>query len=195
MSGPVHLGKGPRPEPEPSGRFWSSRRVPAAIAALVLMAVSGLFLYDVAAVRAHHPAMHWRRRLAHELATRHLGNGWVIAGAVLAMLLGLWLIALAVTPGMRGVLPMRHELPEVRAGLDRRAAALVLRDRVLEIAGVRAVRVEVGRRVIRVRVQAHFRDLDEVRADVDAVLAEAVRELGLGRQPVLAVRVQRAVRR
>ncbi|MFI9718951.1 DUF6286 domain-containing protein [Streptomyces sp. NPDC052396] len=195
MSGPVHLGKGPPPEPEPSGRFWSARRVPAAVVALALLAVSALFLYDVAAVRAGHPGMRWRRRLAHELAHRPLGNGWVITAAVLAVLLGLWLIVLAVTPGLRGVLPMRRQLPEVRAGLDRRAAALVLRDRVMEISGVRSVRTEVGRRAIRVRVQSHFRDLAEVRADVDAVLAEAVRELGLDRQPVLVVRVHRAVKR
>ncbi|GAA3069599.1 hypothetical protein GCM10020000_62550 [Streptomyces olivoverticillatus] len=150
-----------------------------------------MFVYDVAAVRAGRPAMHWRRGLAHELATRSLGDPWVITGAVVAVLAGVWLIALALTPGLRGVLPMRRDEPGVRAGLDRRAAALVLRDRAMEVPGVQSVRADVGRRRIRVRAQSHFRDLDDVRRDVGAALAESVRELGLARQPRLSVHVSR----
>ncbi|WP_171171409.1 DUF6286 domain-containing protein [Streptomyces sp. I05A-00742] len=178
-----------------AGRFWSARRLPAMLVALAVLAVAGLFLYDVAAVRAGRPAMGWRRRLARELAHRHLDNGWIVTGAVVALLAGIWLIVLAVTPGRRAVLPMRRETPDLRAGLDRRAAALVLRDRVMEISGVQSVRVDVGRLAIRARAQAHFRDLDEVRTDVDGVLADGVRELGLARRPVLSVRVHRPARR
>lgn len=187
---------GPRQAaPERPGRFWSARRAPAALLAAAVLGAAAAFLYDVAAVRAGWPAMSWRRRLAQELATRPLGDAWIIGAAVAALLLGLWLIALAVTPGLRGVLPMRRETPGTRAGLDRRAAALVLRDRVMEVSGVQSVRADAGRRVIRIRARSHFRDLAEVRADVDAVLAEGVRELGLARQPILAVRVHRAARR
>ncbi|KAB7843245.1 DUF6286 domain-containing protein [Streptomyces mobaraensis] len=178
-----------------AGRFWSARRLPAALIALVVLGLTGLFLYDVAAVRAGHPAMGWRRRLARELAHRPLGDGWIVTGAVLAVLAGIWLLVLAVTPGRRAVLPMRRETPDLRAGLDRRAAALVLRDRVMEVPGVQSVRVEVGRIAVRARAQAHFRDLDEVRTDVDGVLADGVRELGLARRPVLSVRVRRPARR
>ncbi|MCC3768496.1 DUF6286 domain-containing protein [Streptomyces sp. UNOC14_S4] len=178
-----------------AGRFWSARRLPAALVALVVLAVTGLFLYDVAAVRAHRPAMRWRRRLAHELATRHLDNAWVIGGAVLSVLVGLWLVLLAVTPGLRGVLPMRAGSPDVRAALDRRAAALVLRDRALEVPGVQSVRVDVGRRRIRARALSHFRDLDDVRNDLDAVLADGVRQLGLARRPGVSVHVRRPVKR
>ncbi|MER5785703.1 DUF6286 domain-containing protein [Streptomyces mobaraensis] len=178
-----------------AGRFWSARRLPAALIALVVLGLAGLFLYDVAAVRAGHPAMGWRRRLARELAHRPLDDGWIVTGAVLAVLTGIWLLVLAVTPGRRAVLPMRRETPDLRAGLDRRAAALVLRDRVMEVPGVQSVRVEVGRIAVRARAQAHFRDLDEVRTDVDGVLADGVRELGLARRPVLSVRVRRPARR
>lgn len=174
-------------------RFWSSRRVPAAITAAVILGLSGLFLYDVASVRADRHAMAWRTRLAHELATRHLDNGWVIGGASLAAVLGVWLIVLAVTPGERGVLPMARRGPaSVRAGLDRHAAELVLRDRAMEVSGIRWARVTVGRRRIGVRATSHFRDLDEVRRDLSAVLAEAVRQLGLARQPQLSLHLQRA---
>ncbi|MDT0453482.1 DUF6286 domain-containing protein [Streptomyces hesseae] len=205
MSGPVSLEKTAgdgAPQAVEGGRaprFRSARRLPAALLAAATLTVAGLFLYDIAAVRAGHPAMAWRHRLAHELATRHLGDGLVIAGAVTAVLAGCWLIVLAVTPGLRGVLPMRRADGTaddgVRAGLERRAAALVLRDRVMEVPGVQTVRVDVGRRVVRARARSHFRDLDEVRTDVNTVLAEGVRELGLAREPSLSVHVRRPAKR
>ncbi|MFF8191401.1 DUF6286 domain-containing protein [Streptomyces bobili] len=177
-------------------RFWSARRVPATIVALLSAAAIGLLLYDVVAVRAGQSAMRWRRRLAEELATRPLDDIWVIVGAAVAMVLGLWLFLLAVTPGLRRLLPMRQPtgIPgtgEVRAGLDRRAAALVLRDRAVRVPGVRSARVAVGRRKVKARARAHFRDLEEVRADLDATLGEAVTALGLARQPTLTVHVRR----
>ncbi|SPE49082.1 hypothetical protein SNS2_0768 [Streptomyces netropsis] len=178
-----------------AGRFWSARRLPAALVALVVVGGAGVLLYDVAAVRTGRPAMGWRRRLARELATRPLDDPRVIWLAAAAVLLGLWLLVLAVTPGLRGVLPMRRDTPDVRAGIDRRAAALVLRDRVMEVSGVQSVRVDVGRHRIRTRALSHFRDLEEVRADVDTVLADGVRELGLARHPRLSVRVSRPVKK
>lgn len=177
-------------------RFWSARRIPAALVALLSAAAVGLLLYDVAAVRAGRSAMRWRRRLAEELATRPLDDIWVIVGAAVAMALGLWLFLLAVTPGLRRLLPMRRPtgIPgteQVRAGLDRRAAALVLRDRAMQVPGVQSTRVDVGRRKVKARAWAHFRDLEEVRTDLDATLGEAVTFLGLARQPALTVHVRR----
>ncbi|MFE6779241.1 DUF6286 domain-containing protein [Streptomyces sp. NPDC057702] len=180
--------------PERARRFWASRRLPSALLALVVLGASGLLLYDVAAVRADRAAMRWRRRLGDELATRPLDDVWIVTGAAVAMALGLWLIVLALTPGRRGVLPMRPD-PEIRAGLDRSAAALVLRDRAMEVPGVRTVRVDAGRRRVRVRAQAHFRELDEVRSDLDAALDDGVRALGLARRPGLRVQVRRPTRR
>ncbi|MFJ5266455.1 DUF6286 domain-containing protein [Streptomyces sp. NPDC088387] len=176
-------------------RFWSARRVPAAVVALLLLAVVGLFLYDVAAVRAGRPAMHWRRELATQLAERPLYDTWVLAGAAVAAVLGLWLLVLAATPGLRGVLPMRRTHTDVRAGLHRPAAALVLRDRAMEVSGVQSVRVRMGRRRADVRAVSHFRPLDEVRADLDGALAEGIRGLGLSRPPALAVHVRRPGRK
>ncbi|MFD3661373.1 DUF6286 domain-containing protein [Streptomyces sp. NPDC058659] len=177
-------------------RFWSARRVPAVIVALLSLAAVGLLLYDVVSVRAGGPGMGWRRRLAGELATRPLDDVWMIVGAAVAMALGLCLVVLAVTPGLRSLLPMRQPTSaggtgEVRAGLDRRAIALILRDRAVRVSGVASARVDVGRRKIKARAQVHFRDLDEVRADLDAALGEAVASLGLDRPPTLAVHVRR----
>lgn len=177
-------------------RFWSARRIPAALVALLSAAAVGLLLYDVVAVRAGRTAVRWRRRLAEELATRPLDDIWMIVGAALAMALGLWLFLLAVSPGLRRLLPMRQPtgIPRtegVHAGLDRRAAALVLRDRAMQVSGVQSAQVAVGRRKVKARARAHFRDLQEVRADLDATLGEAVTSLRLARQPTLTVHVRR----
>ncbi|MEH0469354.1 DUF6286 domain-containing protein [Streptomyces sp. B21-097] len=172
-------------------RFWSARRVPAGVVAALLLVVAGAFLYDVAAVRAHRPAMAWRRALARQLAERPLDDVWVLVGAGVAAALGLWLIALAVTPGLRHVLPMSRPHPDVRAGLHRDAAGLVLRDRAMEIAGVQSARVRVRRRRADARAVCHFRDLDDVHADLDTVLTDAIRGLGLARPPRLSVHVRR----
>ncbi|MEU7032543.1 DUF6286 domain-containing protein [Streptomyces sp. NPDC046237] len=182
-------GKSPR-------RFWSARRIPAFIVALLLVGATGLLLYDVVSVRAGQPGMSWRRRLADELATRPLDDIWMIVGAAVAMALGLWLFLLAVTPGLRKLLPMRQPTgtrgaEEVHAGLDRRAAALILRDRAMRVSGVESARVDVGRRKVKARAQVHFRELDEVRADLDGALGEAVSTLGLARPPTVSVRVRR----
>jgi hypothetical protein len=156
---------------------------------------AGVLLYDVAAVRAHRPALHWRRSLARQLAERPLDDTWVLVGAGLAAALGLWLIVLAVTPGLRDVLPMRRTHPDVRAGLHRDAAATALRDRAMEVSGVRSVRVRMGRRKVDVRVVSHFRELDDVRADLNATLADGIRGLGLVRPPALSVHVVRPGRK
>ncbi|MFJ9925486.1 MULTISPECIES: DUF6286 domain-containing protein [Streptomyces] len=176
-----------------SGRFWSPRRVPAGIVAVLLLAGAGLLLYDVASVRAHRPAMSWRRALARQLAERQLDDTWVLAGAALAAALGLWLIALALTPGLRALLPMRRPHPDVRAALRRDAAAQVLRDRAVEVSGVQAVRVRMRRRKADVRAASHFREPADVRADLDTTLTEAIQGLGLTHPPRLALRVDRAV--
>ncbi|GEC04353.1 hypothetical protein SSP24_20080 [Streptomyces spinoverrucosus] len=176
-------------------RFWSARRVPAAVVATLLLVVAGTFLYDIAAVRADQRAMFWRRELARQLAERPLDDTWVLVGAGVAAALGLWLIVLAATPGLRDVLPMRRTHPDVRAGLHRGAAATVLRDRAMEVSGVQSVRVRMRRRRADVRAVSHFRELDDVRADLDEVLADAIRALGLSRRPALSVHVRRPGRK
>ncbi|WP_329036121.1 DUF6286 domain-containing protein [Streptomyces sp. NBC_00178] len=178
-----------------AGRFWAQRRVPAVLVALVVLGGAGILLYDIAAVRAGHPAMQWRRTVADDLASRHLDDVWVLAGSALAAALGLWLLLLALTPGLRGLLPMRREHEGVRAGLDRKAAALVLRDRAVEVSGVQSVRVRMKRRKATVRALSHFRELDDVRADLDTVLGRAVHDLGLSREPGLSVRVRRPAKK
>ncbi|MFC9297491.1 DUF6286 domain-containing protein [Streptomyces sp. NPDC057011] len=172
-------------------RFRSARRIPAALTALVLLGASALFLYDLAAVRAHRPGMGWRRELAHALDRHTPADLGVLLGGGALAVAGAVLLLLAFTPGVRGILPMRAPDPAVRAGLGRKDAAQVLRDRAMEVSGVRSVRVRVGRSHIGVRATSHFRELDDVRADLDAVLAVGIEELGLAHAPHPRVRVRR----
>ena len=199
MEKPAGTGPPQRPPAEgergPRGRFWSARRVPAGIVALLLLIAAGAFLYDVVAVRAGRSALGWRRELARQLAQRPLDDIWVRVGAGVAAALGLWLLALAVTPGLRKMLPMRRTRPDVRAGLHRDAASAVLRDRAVEVAGVQSAHVRMRRGKVRVRALAHFRELDDVRGDLDGVLDDAVRGLGLARPPAVSVRVARPGRK
>ncbi|WP_329122106.1 DUF6286 domain-containing protein [Streptomyces sp. NBC_01353] len=181
--------------PVAARRFWAVRRIPAALIALLVLGGAGLLLYDVAAVRADHTAMRWRRVLADDLATRHLDNAWILAGASVAVVLGAWLLLLAATPGLRAVLPMRRDHADVRAGLDRDAAAMILRDRVTEVSGVQSARVRMGRKKVAVRAVSHFRELDEVRADITSVVTTGIDELGLARPPAPTVRVARPPRK
>ncbi len=180
------------PEEDGDGRrLWSVRRVPAGVLALLLVAGAGLLIYDLVAVRAEQSAMTWRKELAQQFAGRSLDDRWVLAGAALAVLVGLGLLVLAVTPGHRSALPMRSGDRDVRAWLDSGAAALVLRDRAMEVAGVQSVRVRVYRSKVEVRAVSHFRELDEVRADLDAALGDGIMSLGLVAGPALSVTVSR----
>ncbi|MFE0176994.1 DUF6286 domain-containing protein [Streptomyces sp. NPDC059002] len=180
---------------ERAGRFWSPRRVPAALLALLVLGGAGLLLYDVVAVRADYPAMRWRRELARQLGERPLDDTAVLVGAAVAALAGVWLIVLAATPGQRAILPMRRTHSDVRAGLHRGAAAMVLRDRAMDVSGVQSVRVRMTRSKVDVRAVSHFRELDDVRGDLDATLADGIRDLGLARAPGLAVHVARPGRK
>ncbi|MFJ5101802.1 DUF6286 domain-containing protein [Streptomyces sp. NPDC088554] len=178
-----------------AGRFWSARRIPAALTALVLLGATGLLLYDIAAVRAGHDAMSWRRQLADQLARQPLDEVWVLVAAAVAMALGVWLLVLALTPGLRGLLPMRRDSAQVRAGLDREAAELALRDRAMEVSGVQSARVRMRRSKVNVRAHSHFRALDDVHADLATALGTGIGELGLDRTPSLTVRVRRPAKK
>ncbi|MFG2987195.1 DUF6286 domain-containing protein [Streptomyces sp. NPDC048258] len=176
----------------PSRRLWSERRIPAALAALVIAAGTVLLLLDISMVRAGHPAAAWRTRLAHELATRPLDDIWTLTGAALTTALGLWLIILALTPGLRHQLPLNAPAGQckVRAVLERDAAALMLRDAAMRVPGVSRARIRVRRHRIKARADIRFRDPGEVKTDLTAVLHEQRDRLALVHLPRLTVRVR-----
>lgn len=171
-------------------RPWSARRTPAALVASVILVAAAAALFDVVAVRAGRPAAAWRRHLADELATRSLDDVWVLTGAAVAAALGIWLIVLALTPGLRHRLPLRSPAPGLRASLDRDGAADLLRDAAIRVPGVSTARVRVRRHRIKARADVRFRDPQQVKDDLTTVLDEERDQLALARPPHIVVRVR-----
>lgn len=185
------LSKPPPADPQPRARRpWSVRRIPAALTALLVAVAAGTFLFDIVRVRAGRPAAAWRTRLTDELATRPLDDLWIQIGAAVIAVVGLWLVVLALTPGLRHQLPLQTPDAQMRAVLDRDAAALLLRDAAMRVPGVSAARVRVFQRRVRARADVRFRAPAEVKADLVAALLEELDRFALARPPRLAVRVR-----
>ncbi|THA75447.1 DUF6286 domain-containing protein [Streptomyces sp. A0592] len=189
------LTKQPSAGPRPTARRpWSERRIPAAVTALAIAAAAGTLLFDIIRVRAGWPAAAWRRHLAEELASRPLDDTILQAGGAIAAALGLWLIVLALSPGLRRRLPLETSDAQLHAVLDRKAAELRLRDAAMSVPGVSAAKVRIPRRFFRYRVTARanvrFRPPADVKADLQTRLREELDRLALARPPSLKVQVR-----
>ncbi|MFH8770463.1 MULTISPECIES: DUF6286 domain-containing protein [unclassified Streptomyces] len=172
-------------------RPWSARRLPAALVASLILVAAGAALIDVVAVRAGRPAAAWRRHLADELATRPMNDVWMLTGAAVAAAVGVWLIVLALTPGLRHWLPLRSPAPGLRASLDRDGAADLIRDAAMRVPGVSRARVRVRRHRVKARADVRFREPRQVKDDLTAVLDDERDRLALARPPRIVVRVRR----
>ncbi|MEU8915662.1 DUF6286 domain-containing protein [Streptomyces nigrescens] len=186
------------PAKDRSRRPWSARRVPAALAAALILLAAGALLFEAIWVRTGHRATAWRPTLTEQLATRTLGNLWVLTGAAVAAALGLWLVILALTPGLRHHLPLRvpaDDHGQMRAVLERKGAALLLRDAAMRVPGVSTAHVRVRRRRVTVRAGAGFRDTADVKDDLtDTLRHEEHDQLALAHPPRLRVRVRRSTK-
>ncbi|WP_369776538.1 DUF6286 domain-containing protein [Streptomyces sp. R33] len=171
-------------------RPWSARRIPAAVVGLIIAVAAGALLFDVVRVRAGQAAAGWRRRLAEELASRPLDDPAMQIGAALIAVLGLWLIILALSPGLRRQLPLETPDASMHPVLDRGAAELKLRDAAMRVPGVSAAKVRFFQHRVQVRANVRFRDPVDVKADLLAALREALDRLALARPPSLDVRVR-----
>ncbi|MFE0632668.1 DUF6286 domain-containing protein [Streptomyces sp. NPDC058864] len=164
--------------------------------ALVAACAFGVTLYDVIAVRAGQRAGAWRTRLAEELASRPIDDLWMLLGAAVAVLLGLWLLLLALTPGQRRQLPLRAPdgCTGLHAWMDRQGAELVLRDAAMRVPGIARARVRIGRRRVTARADVRFRDPATVHDDLTHALQDQCRQLALAHAPRLAVRLRHHTR-
>ncbi|GLW04350.1 DUF6286 domain-containing protein [Streptomyces lavendulae] len=171
-------------------RPWSARRIPAALTALIIAVAAGTLLVDVIRVRTGQAAAGWRIRLADELAARPLDDPALQIGAAVTAIIGLWLIILALSPGLRHQLPLETPDAKMRAVLDREAAELKLRDAAMRVPGVSAAKVRFFQHRIKARADVRFRAPLDVKADLSAALQEALDRLALARPPSLDVRVR-----
>ncbi|MFD8701779.1 DUF6286 domain-containing protein [Kitasatospora sp. NPDC059648] len=178
--------------PEPTGpvagaarkvpRPRAGRAVTAALVATAVLVAVGALLYDVVAVRAGQPARRWRAQVADELATRHLDDLWVLVGAGVSILLGGWLLWLAIAPGLRRWLVLRP-YGGTEAAIERAGIGHLLTDRAAGLTGVDRLRIRVGRRRVRVSVSG---PVDP--ALVQRQLREELGRVGLARPLRLDVR-------
>ncbi|MFI8930821.1 DUF6286 domain-containing protein [Streptomyces sp. NPDC053474] len=190
---PVTLAEpGPHPAGRRARRPWSPRRLPVALGALAVASGCAVLLYDVVAVHAagRAPAA-WRVRLVAWLSA-HGPDGGTVTGIAAAgtILLGLWMVVLALTPGRRASLPMTPPDAYTRADLPRGAVAVLVRDSVAALPGVARVRVRVGRRRVRVRAELAFGDRRSAVEAVTRAAEDALAGCGLARPPRLRVRLR-----
>ncbi|MFJ9952508.1 DUF6286 domain-containing protein [Kitasatospora sp. NPDC091207] len=140
---------GPEPVTVKVPRPRAPRTVAAALVAVAVLVLGTALLYDVIAVRTGHAAGRWRAEAGDELATRHLDDPWVLLGAGAAVLLGGWLLWLALAPGLRRWLPLRP-LGGTSAAIDRAGVGTLLHDRAAGLPGIEHLTVRVNRRRVKV---------------------------------------------
>ncbi|MGW1728009.1 DUF6286 domain-containing protein [Streptomyces sp. NPDC002306] len=172
-------------------RPWSARRLPSALVATLILLGAAVALFDVVAVRAGRNTAAWRRNLTAELATRPMNDIWMLTGAAVAALAGVWLIVLALTPGLRRWLPLRSPVPRLRAFLDRNGAASLLRDAAMRVPGVSRAHITVHRHHVSARADVRFGDPRQVREDLTAALDDESQRLALASPPRIAVALRR----
>lgn len=186
----------PRPANEPSPRPWGARRTTAAIVAALTLLVAGALLFEAVWQRTGHAATTWFDHLTSGLATRPVDDVWVLTGAAITAAAGLTLLVLALTPGLRRRLPLRAPAdPDhtMRAVLDRRGAALLLRDAAMRVPGVGTAQIRMRRRRVLVRARARFREPDEVRDELaETIRRESRDRIAFARPPRVRVRVRPA---
>ncbi|MHC5257851.1 DUF6286 domain-containing protein [Streptomyces sp. UC4497] len=172
-------------------RWWSPRRLPTALLALTAAIACGALAVDLIRVHAAHlPAASWRTQAVHWLERHGPDAPFVgIAAGALAVL-GILMIALAVSPGRRGLLTVTSPGAGLRAAMDRTAIALVVRDAVGDVPGISTVRVRVRRRRVVVRAQLAFGDRAIARRDVQAAAHAVLDGCCLRRPPRLRVKVR-----
>ncbi|MGV9322823.1 DUF6286 domain-containing Asp23/Gls24 family envelope stress response protein [Streptomyces sp. NPDC003660] len=172
-------------------RWWAQRRLPLGVLTLLATLTCGALATDLILVHTgHRPAAAWRTGALHWLYVHGPGEPPVTAAAVGCVLLGVWLIVLAVTPGRRGLLTAHSPAPATRVAVDRAAVAALLRDTAAGTEGVDTVAVRVRRRRATVRAALAFGDRAAAREQITDAARRALAECGLRRPLRLRVAVR-----
>jgi len=176
--------------PRTPGRWWSGRRTPTALLTTSAALACGALALDLIQVHtAHSAAAAWRVSAVHWLSGHGPGDPAVVIAGGLTALLGIWMIVLAVTPGLRHRSTVRTAAERVDAAVDRSAVRSLVRDAVGDVPGITAVRVRVRRRRITVRARLAFGDRAEASAAVTAAARAAVSSCRLRRAPRVRITV------
>jgi hypothetical protein len=171
-------------------RRWSQRRFPVALLTSVAALGCGALAVDLLLVHlAHRAAAGWRLSAVHWLSGHGPGDPAVVVAGGLTALLGVWMIALALTPGRRHQHTVRTGPYGASTAVDRSAVEALVRDAVADVEGVGAVRVRMRRRRVTVRAGVSFGDRTRTRTAATTVARTALTSCHLGHTPHLRVTV------
>ncbi|GAA4880943.1 DUF6286 domain-containing protein [Actinomycetospora straminea] len=169
----------------------SRRTLPAALTALVLLALGALV-----ATSAIQTLLERTPLVALDTVVGTLGRtSWqaapVLVGAGVAAAVGVVLLVAAQWPGCSHVLPLATPPAgtDLVGGWHRTDLATRLRRRALAVEGVDRAAVHVRRRRVRVRARTHRASTAELRTSLAAALGADLDALGLARRPRLRVGV------
>ena len=171
-------------------RWWSGRRTPLTVLTLLATVACGALAFDLIQVHtAHRSAAAWRMSAVHWLADHGPGDPVVVIAGALMGLIGIWMVVLALTPGLRHRSTVVTAAERVDAAVDRSAVESLVRDAVGDVPGIASVRVRARRRRVTVRTRLAFGDRAIAHAAVTAAARAAVTSCRLRREPRLRVTV------
>ncbi|WP_018548868.1 DUF6286 domain-containing Asp23/Gls24 family envelope stress response protein [Streptomyces sp. LaPpAH-108] len=163
-------------------RWWSQRRFPLGILALLATLAFGSLAADLILVHTgHRPAAAWRTGTLHWLYGHGPGEPLVTAVGTCCALLGAVLLVLAVTPGRRNLLTTASPASGTDIALDRSAVAALLRDAATGTDGVTGARTRVRRRRATVRADLASGDRTTAELRITQAADNALAECGLRR--------------
>ncbi len=123
------------------------RRTPVTLLTLLATVACGALAFDLIQVHtAHRSAAAWRMSAVHWLSGHGPGDPAVVIAGALMGLIGIWMVVLAVTPGLRHRSTVRTAAERVDAAVDRSAVESLVRDAVGDVPGIASVRVRARRR-------------------------------------------------
>jgi hypothetical protein len=167
-----------------------ARRLPASLAALVLLGACAIVATSCLQVLlGRRPLLEYRAIAAALHATRWSDLPVALGGGV-AVLVGLVLLALAVTPGRPTVLPLAPTSTAVDSGAARRGLRRTLQAAAGSVDGVRAVRLTVRRKRIDATVRTNRTVTDGLAEEVRAALDRRLGEIAPATRPLPRVRVR-----
>lgn len=170
------------------------RSLPATLAALVLLAAA--VLVSIASIQQllGYPPIVLSTTLAAPVLGRTWGEPVVITAGVLAVALGLILLAAALLPGKPTVLPLAHDpagtgADHTDAGVSRRSLGKDLTTAAAAADGVSSATLTVGRRRITATVRTPGADTREIGEQVRNLLTDRLTDIAPTRTPTVRVKV------
>ncbi|GAA1275158.1 hypothetical protein GCM10009677_30710 [Sphaerisporangium rubeum] len=171
--------------------FRPHRSVPAAVVAVALAVAGVLTLIEAVASTPGSPVRAESLDRAVDWVAARWADPATMAASALAVLLGLVLLGLGVTPGRPRLVPLASDDPLSAVGITKGAARRYMAAVADDVEGVSRARARLGRRRLDVRVTTPLREPGDLRERVTAAVERHLEELAPLRRPKVRVAVRR----